>query len=388
MKSYDSRIGFPRFMKPVAVTIGIGEHLDYAKKSSEYVRNYLGLETRIITDEHLDYGIPSLGFKHKVFSIKFSIFDIFPDIERVMYHDCDWRPVRQFDLMPFIPDPNGLYFVLDRSERTDLQDLERKYGLPPKSYCNAGWFVAHRDHKPAFEYCKDHYFDYANLYGDQCVFNQALHDKITLADKRLNVMDLREIYHESEVLGYHTSWNYPIYNGLKDIDWVTTAVEYINSWDDSEHWATAKQHFVEIHETAKQYRSGNALEVGTFTGMGAMSIRLAGMNVKTIDITTEFLPRCQHLWSCWTVNFQKMSGQEELKMPEKYDLIFHDSEHGNHIIPELVQFFKTKLNPGGKLLVHDVNDLDLNVLLGELGDVGHTVTTDYRGRQLGTFWAA
>ena len=115
-------------MKPVAVTIGIGEHLDYAKKSSEYVRNYLGLETRIITEEHLDYGIPSLGFTHKVFSIKFSIFDIFPDIERVMYHDCDWRPVRQFDLMPYIPDPNGLYFVLDRSGRTDLQDLERKYG--------------------------------------------------------------------------------------------------------------------------------------------------------------------------------------------------------------------------------------------------------------------
>ncbi len=375
-------------MKPVAVTIGIGKYLGYAEKSSEYVRNYLGLETRIITDEHLDYGIPSLGFTHKVFSIKFSIFDIFPDIERVMYHDCDWRPVRQFDLMPYIPDPKGLYFALDRVETEHIQDLERKYGMEPRSYFNAGWFVADREQHQMLQHCKNHYFDYKNRWGDQCVLNQVNKGKVTIADRRLNVMDLGNLYPDSEVLGYHGGTNYPIYEGAKDFEWDVTVADRINLWDDSEEWATARQHFVEIHETAKQYRGGNALEVGTFTGMGAMSIRLAGMNTKTIDITTEFLPRCQHLWSCWTVNFQKMSGQEELAQPGKYDLIFHDSEHGNHIIPELVQFFKTKLNPGGKLLVHDVNDLDLNVLLGELGDVGYTVTTDYKGRQLGTFWVA
>ena len=375
-------------MKPVAVTIGIGKYLNYAEKSSEYVRNYLGLETRIITDEHLDYGIPSLGFTHKVFSIKFSIFDIFPDIERVMYHDCDWRPVRQFDLMPYIPDPKGLYFALDRVETDHIQDLERKYGMKPRSYFNAGWFVADRDQHQMLQHCKNRYFDYRNRWGDQCVLNQVNKGKVTIADRRLNVMDLGNLYPDSEVLAYHGGTNYPIYEGAKDFEWDITVAERINLWDDSEQWATARQHFVEIHETAKQYRGGNALEVGTFIGMGAMSIRLAGMNTKTIDITTEFLPRCQNLWSGWTINFQKMSGQEELAQPGKYDLIFHDSEHGNHIIPELVQFFKTKLNPGGKLLVHDVNDLDLSLLLGELGDVGHTVTTDYRSRQLGTFWAA
>jgi hypothetical protein len=81
-----------------------------------------------------------------------------------------------------------------------------------------------------------------------------------------------------------------------------------------------------------------------------------------------------------------MSGQEELAQPEKYDLIFHDSEHGDHIIPELASFFHTKLNQGGKLIVHDVNDLTLELLLSALGEVEHTITTDYRGRQLGTFW--
>ena len=63
-------------MKPVAVTIGIGKHLEYAQKSSEYVRDYLGLETRIITEEHLGLGIPGLSRTHQIFSLKFSIFDI------------------------------------------------------------------------------------------------------------------------------------------------------------------------------------------------------------------------------------------------------------------------------------------------------------------------
>jgi hypothetical protein len=43
--------------KPVAVTIGIGKHYAYAQKSAEYVRKHLGLETRIITDEHLHLAL-------------------------------------------------------------------------------------------------------------------------------------------------------------------------------------------------------------------------------------------------------------------------------------------------------------------------------------------
>lgn len=207
-------------MKPVAVTIGIGKHLDYAKKSSEYVRNYLGLETRIITEEYLDYGIPSLSSPKKTHSIKFSIFDIFPDIERVMYHDCDWRPVRHFDLMPYIPDPKALYFCLDRVETDCVKDVERQYGLKPNSYCNSGWFVADKEHHQMFRYCKDHYFDYREEWGDQCVLNQVNKGKITFADRRLNVMDLNGQFPLKEVLAVHTSGNYSIYSGEQpDFDW-------------------------------------------------------------------------------------------------------------------------------------------------------------------------
>jgi lipopolysaccharide biosynthesis glycosyltransferase len=206
-------------MKPVAVTIGIGKHLEYAQKSCEYVRDYLGLETRIITEEHLSLAVQGLSRTHQIFSLKFSIFDIYPDIERVMYHDCDWRPVRKFDLMPYIPDPKALYFCLDRVEGEHIQGLERKYGLPPKTYCNAGWFVMHRDHHSMLQHCKDHYFDYPKKWDDQCVLNQVNKGKISLVDKKLNVMDLNGQYPLKEVLAFHTSGNYSIYEGHPDFDW-------------------------------------------------------------------------------------------------------------------------------------------------------------------------
>lgn len=87
-----------------------------------------------------------------------------------------------------------------------------------------------------------------------------------------------------------------------------------------------------------------------------------------------------------------MSGRDELISHGKYDVIFHDSYHGDSVIPELVLFFMAKLNKGGKLIVHDVDALNIDLLLTELGNLypkkklKHTVTTDYRGRQLGTFW--
>jgi len=377
--------------KPVAVTIGIGEHYAYAQKSAEYVRKHLGLETRIITEEHLPFALDLPIFSHKVWTLKYRIWDIFPDLDFIMYHDCDWRPVRDFDIMDYLPDSNDLYFCLDRNN-DHTQELEGRYGLKPNTYFNAGWFVANRKHKALFDYCFENYGKYENKWGDQCVSNQVMKGLVTLADKRLNVMDLYKDYHESEILAFHSSANYPFYQGETEPDWQTTVPERINLWDDSEVWATARQHFIEIYETCKAYRCGKALEVGTFTGMGSMSMRLAGMQVKTIDVTYEFLQRCKNLWSVWHIDFHKMSGEDELKSAEKYDVIFHDSYHGDCVIPELCLFFKNKLNKGGKLIVHDVDALNIDILLTELGNlypkkkIGHTVTTDYRGRQLGTFW--
>ena len=113
--------------KPVAVTIGIGEHYAYAQKSAELVRKHLGLETRIITEEHLHLALDLPTFAHKVWTLKYRIWDIFPDLDFIMYHDCDWRPVRDFNIMDFLPDPNDLYYCRDR-HNDHIQGLEKKYG--------------------------------------------------------------------------------------------------------------------------------------------------------------------------------------------------------------------------------------------------------------------
>jgi lipopolysaccharide biosynthesis glycosyltransferase len=196
--------------KPVAVTIGIGEHLAYAKKSAALVRKHLGLETRIITDEHLHHALNLTQFNEKVWTLKYKIWDIFPDLDFIMYHDCDWRPVRKFDVMDFLPDPNDLYFCLDRNN-DHTKDLEQQYRLKPSTYFNAGLFFANRKHKPIFDYSYRNYFRFRTTWGDQCVSNQAMKNLVTLADKRLNVMDLNTDIPNSKVLGFHSTFNYAVY---------------------------------------------------------------------------------------------------------------------------------------------------------------------------------
>ncbi len=197
--------------KPVAVTIGIGEHLAYAKKSAALVRKHMGLETRIITDEHLGHALRLKEHSHRIYTLKFSIFDIFPEIDLVMYHDCDWRPVRNFNLADHLPDFKDVYFCLDR-DNGHTKGLEQQYRLKPSTYFNAGWFVANRKHKPIFDYCKKNYRRYENKWGDQCVLNQVLKNVVTLADKRLNVMDLNTDIKNKDVLGFHSSGSFFVQN--------------------------------------------------------------------------------------------------------------------------------------------------------------------------------
>lgn len=198
--------------KPVAVTIGIGDYLQYAQKSAALVRKHLGLETRIITDEHLHLALNLRYFNEKVWTLKYKIWDIFPDLDFIMYHDCDWRPVRKFDIMDYLPEPNDLYFCLDRNN-DHTKGLEKSYRLKHSTYFNGGLFVANRKHKSIFDYSYNNYNRYISTWGDQCVSNQVMKNVVTLADKRLNVMDLNTDIPNKKVLGFHSPLNYAFYKG-------------------------------------------------------------------------------------------------------------------------------------------------------------------------------
>lgn len=198
-------------MNVTAVTIGIGEqHFFYAQKGCQAVKELLSIDTKIITEEHLHYAVGVHNLE-KIWSLKFSIFDIFPDIETVMYFDVDWRPLQKFNVLDFCPDPEKIYFAPDHCNTEFVQQLEIKYGLTPGTYVNAGWFVANKKNKGLFQYCRDNICNLdRSFYGDQCVLNQILKNNITIVSNRLNAFTL-DSFPLEEILGYHSKDNYTFY---------------------------------------------------------------------------------------------------------------------------------------------------------------------------------
>lgn len=208
-------------MRTIAVTIGVeAKHAQLAQWSAQKIQQFLNLETQIVGGEYLHYAVPNLPHPKNIWSLKFSLFDIFPDADRIMYFDCDWRPVRAFNLDDYCADPGQLYFVPDRGEYSDhVVKLAARYGLQPHEYFNAGWFVAHRQHLPLFQACKNVYRHVPEKYGDQCVMNQVLRNCVTLLPRKLNVMDFGAVP-AHETLGFHNGSVFAIAaNEMPDYDW-------------------------------------------------------------------------------------------------------------------------------------------------------------------------
>jgi len=199
--NYDTKI--------TAVTIGFGEpYFSYAKKACKEVNKFLDIETKIITEEYLNYCVGDHQ-QEKIWSLKYSIFDIFPEIDTLMYFDVDWRPTKKFNILDYCPDKDKIYFTQDVSDFYFIQDLEKKYGLEPGTYVNAGWFVINKKNKDLLNYCRDNFYTFErSFYGDQCVINQVFKNKITIVDKKLNNKNIVNEFNE-ETLGLHD----------KDLNW-------------------------------------------------------------------------------------------------------------------------------------------------------------------------
>ena len=130
----------------IAVTIGVGDEFEkFAKWSARKVEKHLGLKTYVLGEQFLQYANSpgwEMDMAQKSSCIKFLLFKIFPNADRIMYFDADWRPVRDFNIYDYVPDENNLYFCRD----DDPEKLGEKYGLGKDRYFNAGWFVASRKH--------------------------------------------------------------------------------------------------------------------------------------------------------------------------------------------------------------------------------------------------
>src|SRR5680860_1570049 len=248
-------------MATLAVTIGIGqEHAFYAEQAALRVRQHLGLETFIIGDQHLAYALHAERLLHQVCSLKFSIFEFIPDQwDRVMYFDADWRPVRDWDVDTIFPDRNAIYAVPDRSHKGVVKRLEEAYGLATGSYFNAGWMILPRSARPLLDDARRRYESFPKRYGDQCVLNQVLAGKVSLAPQAFNVMNLDEWPDPANAMAVHSvfgKWNYKVYNGESaDRNWHFPSFAdpnetILRNLDYAHTWTTAPDHIVEVYQCA------------------------------------------------------------------------------------------------------------------------------------------
>lgn len=59
-------------MKTVAITIGVGPvYESLANWSASLVQSYLGIETRIVSSNHLTYSLPNVPHPKNIWTLKF-----------------------------------------------------------------------------------------------------------------------------------------------------------------------------------------------------------------------------------------------------------------------------------------------------------------------------
>ncbi len=388
-------------MATLGVTIGIGKkHAFYAEQAARRVRQHLGLETFILSDEHFGYALEAERFQHRVWSLKFSIFEVIPGHwDRVMYFDADWRPVRDWDVDTLFPDRDGIYAAPYRSHKRVVKDLEDAYGLVRGTYFNSGWIVLPRSAKPLLDEARRRYNDLPNRFGDQCILNQVLARKVTPVSQAFNVMVLDEWPDPANAMAVHSvfgKWNYKVYDGeSEDRNWnfptfADSNETILRNLDYAHNWTTAADHIVEVYLYAAHYAGGKALDIGSFRGHSALALALAGLDVTSYDRDERHQHERVGLIARFQLNvdFRLARGNSELDSPDMYDVVLHDAQHGDRIRPELEAFWHRKVKPGGLLIVHDVEQLNLQSLVQALEPDGYVISQDDLGRQMGYFCKA
>jgi len=147
--------------------------------------------------------------------------------------------------------------------------------------------------------------------------------------------------------------------------------------DYSHPWVTDKNHILDIYNEACKHK-GAALDIGTFQGHSALALHLAGLGVDTMDIEKIYLNNAP-----FAAKIKERS--EDFYTTKTYQVIVHDAQHGEQIVPELFRYWGY-VKKGGVLIVHDTNELNLSELIAQLGYPENQTTADGRGRFLSMFW--
>jgi hypothetical protein len=182
------------------------------------------------------------------------VFDI-STVESYVYFDADWHCIADWNPLELDENPN-FCCVRDRIWSEDVQRQAERLGLEKSDYFNAGFYVVNRKyHKHLMDYASEIYTDVPKQWGEQCVINKATHDlKIPkqFMSKRYNWMDYGGIDKYMNIIGLHSSYNYPIYEGreqlihIPKIEWDECAMGLENGMADgstfeSRYWCITKE---------------------------------------------------------------------------------------------------------------------------------------------------
>jgi predicted O-methyltransferase YrrM len=168
----------------------------------------------------------------------------------------------------------------------------------------------------------------------------------------------------------------------------------LESLDYSHLWVTAKEHILQVYEEACKFKGGDALDVGCFQGHSALAMGLAGMHVGVIDHDQKWIDHtkrllyqhhCEPCYGWIGKSGEALNQETPLWHFGFFDLIMHDAEHGQAIVPELLQYWERVLS-GGTFIVHDTDQIDLAKFIADLGYPENKTTADERGRCLSIFY--
>lgn len=150
----------------------------------------------------------------------------------------------------------------------------------------------------------------------------------------------------------------------------------------------AREHFSEIYRRGRSFAGGKALEFSSFRGLSALALALAGTNVRSVDRNSGFQRNREGLIRRYQQqgDFQICSDRSWLYGAETFNVMLLDTQYRDQIRFQLESLWKRKLRPGGLLIVHDVEKINVNALLDALGPSLISVTPDTRGREMGFFW--
>jgi hypothetical protein len=157
--------------------------------------------------------------------------------------------------------------------------------------------------------------------------------------------------------------------------------------DYSHPWVTAKEHILQVYDEAKRLK-GHALDIGCFQGHSALAMGLANMEVSLVDIHIDYLDKVTDLLethNCIVNTAAMCESAKVLNWIKPVEMIMHDAQHGQSVVPELLLFWE-KVKSGGTFIIHDTDQIDLAGFIKALGYPENKTTADERGRCLSIFY--